>query len=161
MTRKQRRLTLIAAAGVVLASAIGLMLVAFQDSIVFFNSPSEVAEREVPPGERFRLGGLVAENSVMHGEGTEVRFAVTDTVSEIEVTYSGLLPDLFREGQGVVAEGALDGNGLFVADTVLARHDENYMPREVADALKAQGHWMDEAEESYGSGGAQTQEGGY
>lgn len=152
MTRKQRRLTLIGIAGVVLAAAVALMLVAFEDSIVFFNSPSDVVERGVAPGERFRLGGLVADGSVARGEGTDVRFRVTDTVNDIEVAYSGLLPDLFREGQGVVAEGSLDGNGLFVADTVLARHDENYMPREVADALKAQGHWMGEEDEQTGGG---------
>lgn len=160
MTRKQRRLTIIAAAGVLLSAAVALMLVAFQDSVVFFNSPSEVAERGVAPGERFRLGGLVAENSVVRSEGVDVRFVVTDTVEDVEVVYGGLLPDLFREGQGVVAEGALDGDGLFVADTVLARHDENYMPREVADALKAQGHWMNGENESYGGEDAQAEEGG-
>ncbi len=163
MTRKQRRLTMIAAAGVVLTAAVGLMLVAFQDSIVFFNSPSDVVEQRLEPGKRIRLGGLVADGSVERGQGTDVRFVVTDTANEITVAYSGLLPDLFREGQGIVAEGSLDGNGVFLADTVLAKHDETYMPREVADALKRQGHWMGDEEEgaSYGGGAASASEGGY
>lgn len=168
MTRKQRRISLIAVAGVVLAGAVGLMLMAFQDNIVFFNSPTDVVEQGTEPGQRIRLGGLVAEGSFERSGDTEVRFIVTDTANEVPVSYSGLLPDLFREGQGVVAEGTFDGNGRFMADTVLARHDENYMPREVADALQAQGHWMGEdgyedgeaasaaASESGGSG-----EGGY
>lgn len=159
MTRKQRRLTMIAVSGAVLAAALALMLIAFEDTIVFFNSPSDVVEKGVDPGQRFRLGGLVADGSVLRGEGTAVRFVVTDTVNEIEVAYAGLLPDLFREGQGVVAEGVLDGNGRFVADTVLARHDETYMPREVADALRRQGHWMGEDEDGAGAAGAG--EGGY
>ena len=144
MKRKQRRLVLIGVAGVILFSAVGLMLVAFQDNIVFFNSPSDVVSNGVAPGQRIRLGGLVQEGSVERVGDTTVRFAVTDTASQIPVVYSGLLPDLFREGQGVVTEGKLGPDGIFVADTVLAKHDENYMPREVADALKEQGHWMAE-----------------
>jgi cytochrome c-type biogenesis protein CcmE len=154
VTRKQRRLTMIAVIGVVLASALTLVLIAFEESIVFFNSPTDIAEKGQAPGERFRLGGLVADGSVVRGEDTTVRFVVTDTVNEIAVTYTGLLPDLFREGQGVVAEGTLDANGLFVADTVLARHDEQYMPREVADALKAQGHWKGAGGDSAGGDSA-------
>lgn len=150
MTRKQRRLSLIAAAGIVLAGAVGLMLMAFQDNIVFFNSPTDVVEQGPEPGQRIRLGGLVAEGSFERSGDTEVQFVVTDTANEVPVSYSGLLPDLFREGQGVVAEGSFDRNGKFVADTVLARHDENYMPREVSDALQEQGHWM--GEDGYGSG---------
>jgi cytochrome c-type biogenesis protein CcmE len=164
MTRKQRRLSLIAAAGAVLAVAVALMLVAFEDTIVFFNSPTDIAEQGLEPGQRVRLGGLVADGSIVRGEGTAVQFVVTDTANEITVAYAGLLPDLFREGQGVVAEGTLDGNGLFLADTILARHDENYMPREVADALKAQGHWMSEdgyGEDSGGTQAAPASEGGY
>ena len=144
MKRKQRRLVLIGVAGVILFSAVGLMLVAFQDNIVFFNSPSDVVANGVAPGKRIRLGGLVQEGSVERVGDTTVKFAVTDTASRIPVVYTGLLPDLFREGQGVVTEGLLGPDGIFVADTVLAKHDENYMPREVADALKEQGHWMAE-----------------
>jgi cytochrome c-type biogenesis protein CcmE len=141
MTRRQRRLLLIAAAGGVLAVAVTLVLVALKDSIVFFNSPTDVVEKHVAPGTRIRLGGLVKPGSLARGAGLAVRFAVTDGNKEIAVTYSGVLPDLFREGQGVVTEGAIDGTGVFEADTVLAKHDETYMPREVADALKKQGHW--------------------
>jgi cytochrome c-type biogenesis protein CcmE len=142
MTRKQRRLTMIGVAGVVLAIALGLVLVAMRDTIVFFRSPSEIAQMGMEPGTRFRLGGLVEDGSIRREDGQIVLFRVTDGGSSLEVRYQGLLPDLFREGQGVVTEGALDPRGLFVADTVLARHDENYMPREVADALKQQGMWQ-------------------
>ena len=142
MTRKQRRLTMIGAAGVVMAVALGLVLVAMQDSIVFFRAPSEIAEQGIEPGTRFRLGGLVEDGSIRREDEQITFFHVTDGGGRIEVRYQGLLPDLFREGQGVVTEGMLDQAGLFVADTVLARHDENYMPREVADALKKQGLWQ-------------------
>ena len=141
MTRKQRRLTMIAAAGTVLAVAVGLILFALNDRIVFFQSPSDIAAKSVPDGQRIRLGGLVAEGSVTRGENAEVRFAVTDTVETVNVVYVGLLPDLFREGQGVVAEGVIEPGGLLRADTVLARHDETYMPKEVVDSLKATGQW--------------------
>jgi cytochrome c-type biogenesis protein CcmE len=146
MTRKQRRLVLIGVAGVILFSSVGLMLMAFRENIVFFNSPSDIVANQLAPGKRIRLGGLVEDGSVERLDGTTVRFTVTDTSNEIKVVYSGLLPDLFREGQGVVTEGALGPDGIFVADTVLAKHDEKYMPREVADALKKQGHWMGEGE---------------
>ncbi|MEM6616006.1 MAG: cytochrome c maturation protein CcmE [Pseudomonadota bacterium] len=146
MTRKQRRLTLIAAAGSVLAIAAALVLTALEDTITFFKSPTDVAERNVGPEERFRLGGLVADGSVVRGDDGTVRFDVTDTANTVTVTYAGILPDLFREGQGIVTEGRLDGLGVFKADTVLAKHDENYMPREVAEALKEQGHWQGGAE---------------
>jgi cytochrome c-type biogenesis protein CcmE len=141
MTRRQRRLMLIGAGGAVLAVAVALVLVALKDSIVFFNSPTDVVEKHVAPGTRIRLGGLVKPGSIARGSNLAVRFAVTDGNKEIAVAYSGVLPDLFREGQGVVAEGAIDGAGVFEADTILAKHDENYMPREVAEALKKQGHW--------------------
>jgi len=143
MTRRQRRLFLIGAAGGVLGLAAFLVLGALKDSIVFFNSPTDVAEKHVAPGTRIRLGGLVKPGSIARGQELAVRFAVTDGNREIAVAFTGALPDLFREGQGVIAEGALDGAGLFKADTVLAKHDETYMPREVADALKQQGHWKD------------------
>ncbi|MBZ6076428.1 cytochrome c maturation protein CcmE [Microvirga puerhi] len=143
-TRKTRRLTLIAVAGCVLAVALGLVLYAMNDTIVFFNSPADVQAKNVAPGTRFRLGGLVKEGSVRRGDKQHVEFEVMDAQSSIHVQYQGLLPDLFREGQGIVAEGRLEASGLFRADTVLAKHDENYMPREVADALKRQGHWQGE-----------------
>ncbi len=139
MTRKQRRLTLIAVAGLVLVAAAALTLSALRDSITFFASPSELAQNPPPPGKRLRIGGLVKEGSIVK-EGVLVRFDVTDGASTIPVRYEGMLPDLFREKQGVVAEGMLE-NGVFVARTILAKHDEYYMPREVVDALKDKGVW--------------------
>jgi len=127
----------------VLAVAVALMLNAFRDSIVFFNSPSDVAEKRIAAGTRIRIGGLVKEGSLVRGDDLKVRFEVTDGNRDVRVAYQGVLPDLFREGQGVVAEGALDGAGLFNADTILAKHDETYLPKEVADALKKSGHWKD------------------
>jgi cytochrome c-type biogenesis protein CcmE len=144
MTRKQRRLTLIGIAGAVLALALGLVLYAMNDTIVFFHVPGDVQAGKVHPGTRFRLGGLVKEGSVKRGDNQTVTFEVMDTTGAIPVRYQGLLPDLFREGQGVVTEGALEASGTFRADTVLAKHDETYMPREVADALRRQGHWQGE-----------------
>ena len=155
MTRRQRRFALIAGSLAVLAAAVGLVLSALNDSIVFFHSPTELAEKKVPPGTRLRIGGLVAPGTVAKGENLAVRFEVTDGNKAIAVVYAGVLPDLFREGQGVIAEGALDRAGLFRADTVLAKHDERYMPREVADALKKQGHWQsDYANKQPAPGGA-------
>jgi cytochrome c-type biogenesis protein CcmE len=144
MTRKQRRLILIGGSIGVLAVAVALMLNAFRDSIVFFNSPSDVAEKHIGPGTRIRLGGLVKSGSLVRSDNLRVRFDVTDGSHDMAVAYQGVLPDLFREGQGVVTEGALDGSGVFNADTVLAKHDETYMPKEVADALKKSGHWKDD-----------------
>jgi cytochrome c-type biogenesis protein CcmE len=141
MTRKQKRMTVIATGMGILAVAVGLVLFALEDTIVFFYGPSEVAAKTIGPGQRFRLGGLVAEGSVVRGEGKTVRFVVTDMKTTLPVTYTGILPDLFREGQGVVAEGRLDASGTFEADSVLAKHDENYMPPEVAKVLKEQGEW--------------------
>ncbi|KFG66649.1 cytochrome c maturation protein CcmE [Microvirga sp. BSC39] len=145
MTRKQRRLTLIGVAGCVLAVALGLVLYAMNDTIVFFNSPADIQAKSVQPGTRIRLGGLVKEGSVQRGADQQITFEVMDAEAVIKVNYKGLLPDLFREGQGVVAEGILESPGAFRADSVLAKHDENYMPREVADTLKKQGHWQGEA----------------
>ena len=144
MTRKQRRSILIGMCLAVLGLAVGLIMFALEDSIVFFYSPSDVAEKNIRPGQRIRLGGLVAEGSVKRGENTTVSFSVTDTAKTIPVTFTGVLPDLFREGQGVVTEGKLRGDGVFVADNVLAKHDENYMPPEVAEALRKQGVWRGE-----------------
>jgi cytochrome c-type biogenesis protein CcmE len=117
-----------------------------RDSIVFFYSPSEVATMQIAPGQRFRLGGLVETGSVLRGEGTTIRFVVTDKTKTLPVTYTGVLPDLFREGQGVVAEGMLAADGTFQADNVLAKHDEKYMPPEVAKKLKEQGLWRGDAQ---------------
>lgn len=142
MTRKQRRLTLIGIAGVVLAGALGLILFALNDQIVFFQSPTDIVENGVPPGQRIRLGGLVEDGSVERSGDANVRFKVTDTANTVTVTYTGILPDLFREGQGVVTEGTVGPDGVFVADNVLAKHDENYMPKEVAESLKQQGVWQ-------------------
>lgn len=144
MTRKTRRMVLIGSVLSVLAVAVGLMLWGLSGNITFFHSPSDVVTKRIPAGERFRLGGLVQEGSVTRLPNQTVNFAVTDGANTIRVTYRGIIPDLFRERQGVVTEGRLDGAGLFVADTLLAKHDENYMPREVADALKRQGHWNPE-----------------
>ena len=144
MTRKQRRLAMIGGSFAILAVAAGLVLNAMRDSIVFFSTPSMVAEKHMAAGKRFRLGGLVQPGSLVRGDNLAVTFSVADDNAALPVSYKGILPDLFREGQGVVAEGALDPSGVFKADTVLAKHDENYMPREVADALKKQGHWKDD-----------------
>lgn len=143
-TRKQRRLVLIGSAGAVLCVAAGLVLFALRDTIVFFYGPTEIVEKGIAPGTRMRVGGLVEQGSVVRGPGQRVAFSVTDSRTTIKVSYDGLLPDLFREGQGVVTEGVFQGAGQFRADSVLAKHDETYMPREVADALKKQGHWQPE-----------------
>jgi cytochrome c-type biogenesis protein CcmE len=146
MTRKQRRLVLIGSSLGVLALAAVLVLNALKDSIVFFNSPTDVVEKQVQPGSRIRLGGLVKPGTLQRGDQLAVRFEVTDGNRAIAVSYQGILPDLFREGQGVVAEGTLEPGGGFKADSVLAKHDEKYMPKEVADALKKQGHWKEDTE---------------
>ncbi|NBB51032.1 cytochrome c maturation protein CcmE [Rhizobium sp. CRIBSB] len=140
MTRKQKRLAVIGGGMGFILTAVLLMMFAFGQSIAYFYVPADLAESDVQPGTRIRLGGLVEAGSVVRGEGSTVTFTVTDTLSELPVTYTGILPDLFREGQGVVAEGRFDGmDKVFVADTVLAKHDETYMPKDVADRLKAQG----------------------
>ena len=139
MTRKQRRGTLIAGGVGLLCIAAILVLFALKDTVTYFHTPSDIAEKKVLPGPRFRLGGLVAEASVKRGSGTQIEFVVTDTLKTVPVVFNGMLPDLFREGQGVVAEGRLDANGRFVADSVLAKHDETYMPPDVASALKERG----------------------
>jgi cytochrome c-type biogenesis protein CcmE len=144
MTRKQRRMTIIGGSLAVLALAAALVLNALRDSIVFFSTPTMVAEKHVQAGKWFRLGGLVQPGSLQRGDNLAVSFEVADGNAKLPVAYKGILPDLFREGQGVVAEGALDANGVFKADTVLAKHDETYIPKDVADALKKQGHWKDD-----------------
>ncbi len=142
MTRKTRRLALIGSALSVLGVAVGLVLFAFRDSIVFYYDPAMMVEKTPAPGTRLRIGGLVKQGSFAR-DGQSIRFDVTDTKHDVLVTYTGLLPDLFREGQGVVAEGVVGADGTFKADSILAKHDERYMPREVADALKKQGLWKE------------------
>jgi cytochrome c-type biogenesis protein CcmE len=141
MTRKQRRFALIAMLLGGLGLATGLVLFALSDTIVFFYTPSDLATKAIGPGQRMRLGGLVEKGSIKRGDGSVISFGVTDKIKTINVSYKGILPDLFREEQGVVTEGALGADGVFVADTVLAKHDENYMPPEVAKALKEKGVW--------------------
>ena len=138
MRKRDQRLIVIGAAGVLLAMAVALTLVGLRDSVVYFAAPSELAEK-AQPGHRIRIGGLVVAGS-LHRDADGVRFAVTDNRAQVDVHYAGELPSLFREGQGVVAEGAYAG-GAFEATRVLAKHDENYMPREVAEALKQRGEW--------------------
>ena len=143
-TRKQKRLAVIAGLGLVLALATTLVLVALRDQIVFFYSPSDVISREVAAGQPIRLGGLVKDGSWVR-DGQNNSFVVTDGANDIAARYIGILPDLFREGQGVVAEGSLGPDGQFQASNVLAKHDENYVPKEVVEALKASGEWRPEA----------------
>ncbi len=145
MTRKRRRLYLVLGGVGTLAVVSALVLSAFSDNLVFFYSPSELRDHGVPEGRRVRIGGLVENGSVAHeADGRTIEFRVTDGKMDLEVDYGGVVPDLFREGQGVVIEGALARDGTFHAASVLAKHDENYMPREVADALKKTGHWQGE-----------------
>ena len=149
MTRKQRRLNLIAVGGATLAFAVGLILWSLSGSIRFFNSPTDLIENHVAPGTRIRLGGLVVNGSLIKN-GFDVRFAVTDGNHAIPVTYQGIPPDLLSNGQGVVVDGTIDTSGTFRADTVLAKHDERYMPKEVAEALKKSGHWKNDAASNVG-----------
>lgn len=150
--KRRRRMMIFAGAGLMLAFAAFLVLRAFQDNLVFFITPSDVQAGEDYTDRRFRLGGLVADNSVQQdGTSVRVRFRVTDGMADLPVVYDGILPDLFREGQGVVAEGRLGADGVFRAESVLAKHDETYMPPEVAKALKEKGYWQQDAA---GEGGA-------
>lgn len=144
MTRKKRRIALIGIGAAFLVSASVLVGVGMRDSIVFFFSPTEMLERSPGPNERLRVGGLVVEGSVERLEGGSVAFQVTDGAADQRIVFAGILPDLFREGQGIVAEGRLI-EGVFEAEEVLAKHDEQYMPKEVAEALKKQGHFRAEA----------------
>jgi cytochrome c-type biogenesis protein CcmE len=136
MKPRQQRMLAVGLAALGLLIATGLTLRAFQDNMMFYLEISEVKAGNVPDDRNFRVGGLVVENSVRRAQGElQVEFTLTDTVNELPVVYNGVLPDLFREGQGIIAHGRLDGDGRFVADTVLAKHDESYMPPEVADSL--------------------------
>ena len=141
MKPKHKRLIFVGLGVGLLGLAAILVLSALKDSVVFFHTPSELAEKPVSADQRLRIGGLVEEGSVLRGDGAQVRFRVTDLAHTVAIFYEGILPDLFREGQGVVVEGRMR-DGVLVADQVLAKHDENYMPPEVADALKQSGQWQ-------------------
>ena len=143
MTRKQKRLSVIAGALAFLGAATALTFYALGQRTSYFYMPSDLTAATVEPGQRIRLGGLVEKGSVSRGQDTSVAFAITDTTNSVKVVYDGILPDLFREEQGVVTEGVIDATGTFHADSVLAKHDENYMPKEVADSLKEKGVWQE------------------
>jgi cytochrome c-type biogenesis protein CcmE len=141
-SRKKKRLAIVVVGLVALGGATAMVLAAFRDNLVFFYSPSELAAKPSLAAGRIRIGGLVENQSVAHQDGEQISFRVTDGKTDVAVRYDGILPDLFREGQGVVAEGRIE-NGVFVANTILAKHDEKYMPPEVAAALKKSGHWQE------------------
>lgn len=146
MKPKRKRLWLLLGSMGALALAVTLVLVALDDNLVFFHSPTQIADKKPPPTQRLRVGGLVAPGSVVKaGDGLTTTFTVTDTRANLQVSYRGQLPDLFREGQGVIAEGTLGTDGIFLAREILAKHDETYMPPEVAKALKDAGHWKKDA----------------
>ncbi len=148
MTRKRRRLYVVVLGLSTLAVAAALVLTAFEDNIVFFYSPTDLATKKPPPDRRIRIGGIVVDDSVTRKpDGVTIEFRVTDIENTVAVSYRGILPDMFREGQRIVAGGKLGPGGVFVADEVLAKHDENYMPAEVADALKKSGHWREGAKQ--------------
>jgi cytochrome c-type biogenesis protein CcmE len=145
MTRKQKRLILVVGGMASLGVAVALVLSAFSDNLVFFYSPSDIAQKQPSPGRTLRVGGLVEENSVAKFDGgARMEFKVTDGVHDLQVSYTGVPPSLFREGQGVIAEGKLDPGGKFQAASILAKHDERYMPKEVVDALKRSGQWRED-----------------
>ncbi len=142
LTAKRRRIYVLLAAAITLGGAAALVLNAFEDSLVFFLTPTDLKARAAPDNRMIRIGGLVEEGSLRKSDGgLEVRFAITDLTNRVEVRYRGILPDLFREGQGVVAQGRVGTDGVFAASEILAKHDETYMPKEVADALKKSGQW--------------------
>ena len=147
MTRRQMRLAWIGAIGLVLSLAVGLTLFALRDGIAFAMSPAELKASSIKPGDRVRLFGLVEEGSIVRSEGLNVRFSVSLEGDAMTVTYANILPDLFRENQGIIAEGTLARDGTFAADTVLAKHDENYVPKEFADKLKKDGVWRGAADQ--------------
>ena len=151
MRPKRKRMVFVVVGLVLLGAATGLALLALEDNIALFQSPSDLVAQTPPADRAIRLGGLVEEDSVERlADGVTVTFRITDGVHTVPVFYTGLLPNLFREGQGVVAQGRLDTDGRFAADEILAKHDENYMPREVADALKRSGHWQGDEQEQAG-----------
>jgi cytochrome c-type biogenesis protein CcmE len=143
VTRKQKRLAVIGGGMSFIIAAVLLVMFAFSQSVAYFYMPGDLSANPIAPGTIIRLGGLVGTGTVERNDGTTVRFAVTDGKSTVNVKYTGILPDLFREGQGVVTEGRFEaGTNVFIADSVLAKHDERYMPKEVADKLKAEGVWQ-------------------
>ena len=148
MTRKQKRLTVIGGGLAFLAAATALTFVALGQRASYFYMPADLQTAKLEPGQRIRLGGLVEEGSIQRGNGATVGFGVTDKEKVVKVTFTGILPDLFREGQGVITEGTFGADGVFAADSVLAKHDENYMPKEVADSLKEKGVWQPEPEKA-------------
>jgi cytochrome c-type biogenesis protein CcmE len=147
MTRKQRRLYFVLLGMLALGGATALVLTAMGDTLVYFYTPSDMAGKQISPDRRLRVGGLVEQGSVKK-EGTVVTFTITDLTKTLPATYSGVLPDLFREGQGVVAEGRMGPDGMLHASEVLAKHDEKYMPKEVAEQLKKSGHWQEGEQKS-------------
>ncbi|MER9301579.1 cytochrome c maturation protein CcmE [Mesorhizobium sp. M0293] len=147
MTRKQKRLSVIAGGLAFLGAATGLTFYALGQKVSYFYMPADLTTASVQPGQRIRLGGLVEKGTIQRGQGAKVGFSVTDTHKSVKVIYTGILPDLFREEQGVITEGAFGPDGVFVADSVLAKHDERYMPKEVADGLKAKGVWQESKSE--------------
>jgi cytochrome c-type biogenesis protein CcmE len=145
MTRKRRRLYIVLLGMLTLGVAAALVLTAFEDNIVFFHSPTDIATKDLPKDRRLRVGGVVvADSKKTDPDGVTIRFDLTDMENTVTISYRGVLPDLFREGQGAVVEGKLGADGVFRAEEVLAKHDETYMPKEVADALKKSGHWKAE-----------------
>ena len=147
VTPRKRRLYLVLGGMSLLGLAVCLVIFAFQDNLVFFYSPTEIAKEQISSDQRIRVGGLVEEGSVIsEGDGLTTRFRITDLSQTLSITYTGILPSLFREGQGVIVQGYLKNSTNFVADEVLAKHDENYMPPEVAEALKKSGQWKEQAE---------------
>ncbi len=145
MTRKQKRLSVILAGLLFVGAASGLTFYALGQKASYFYMPADLATASVPPGQRIRLGGLVEKGTIVRGQGAAVAFSVTDMQRSVKVTYVGILPDLFREERGVITEGSFGPDGVFVADSVLAKHDERYMPKDVADGLKAEGVWQESA----------------
>lgn len=146
MTRRQKRLSVIAGALGFLGMAVALTFYALGQKASYFYMPADLVAATLEPGQRIRLGGLVEKGTIVRDQGTEVQFSVTDMESTVRVSYSGILPDLFREEQGVITEGSFGADGVFRADSVLAKHDENYMPKEVADGLKDRGVWQEETQ---------------
>lgn len=139
--RKQQRMVLVVVALLLLGGATALVMAALSDSVAFFATPSDIAQGKVERDKNFRIGGLVVDGSVDRDDEGVVSFALTDQANEVVVQYAGILPDLFREGQGIVAQGRIGDDGTFLASEVLAKHDENYMPAEVAESLKQAGMW--------------------
>jgi len=144
LTRKQKRLSVIGGALGFLGLATALVFYALGQKTSYFYLPADLQQTEVAPGVRIRLGGLVEKGTIVRGQGADITFSVTDQEKSVKVAYKGILPDLFREEQGVITEGTFRPDGVFLADSVLAKHDETYMPKEVADSLKAKGVWREE-----------------